>query len=35
MVEKMVVKTEDLSPGVYMIKFENGKSFEFRKIVKE
>jgi M6 family metalloprotease-like protein len=33
--EKMVVQTADFSSGIYIIKFENGKAFEFRKIVKK
>ncbi len=32
--EKIVVPTTDFSPGVYIIKIENGKTFDFKKIVK-
>jgi hypothetical protein len=34
MFDKTVVQTTDFSPGVYLIKIENGKTFEFKKIVK-
>ncbi|MEI6173035.1 MAG: T9SS type A sorting domain-containing protein [Bacteroidota bacterium] len=33
--DRTVVKTTGFTPGLYMIKFENGRSFEFRKIVKK
>ena len=33
--EKTVVTTASFSPGVYLIKLESGKTFEFKKIVKE
>src|ERR1035437_2750803 len=33
--EKTVVQTSSFAPGVYVIKLENGKTFEFKKIVKE
>ena len=32
--EKTVVQTTNFSPGVYIMKLENGSSFEFKKIVK-
>jgi hypothetical protein len=32
--EKTVVQTTDFSPGIYLLKIENRKSFEFKKIVK-
>jgi M6 family metalloprotease-like protein len=32
--EKTVVQTTDFSPGIYLIKIANGKTFEFKKIVK-
>jgi hypothetical protein len=32
--EKTVVQTTNFSPGVYFLKLQNGKSFEFKKIVK-
>jgi hypothetical protein len=35
MLEKTVINTKDFLPGVYMIKFENGKTVEFKKMVKE
>ena len=35
LVEKTTVKTTDFAPGVYMIKLENGKTFEFKKILKK
>jgi hypothetical protein len=33
--EKVVIQTSNFSLGVYLIKFENGKSYEFKKIIKE
>jgi len=33
--EKTVVQTTIFPPGVYLIKIENGNTFEFKKIVKE
>jgi hypothetical protein len=30
-----IVQTSSLSPGVYMIKFTTGRTFEYRKIIKE
>jgi len=30
-----IVQTSSLSPGVYLIKFKTGKTFEYRKIIKE
>jgi stress response protein SCP2 len=35
LVEKTTVQTSDFTPGVYLIKLENGKTFEFKKIIKE
>ncbi|MDD4236713.1 MAG: T9SS type A sorting domain-containing protein, partial [Bacteroidales bacterium] len=35
LVEKTTVQTSNFAPGVYLIKLENGKTFEFRKIIKE
>ena len=35
MLEKTIVQTSSFSPGVYLIKLKNGKTFEFKKIVKE
>jgi len=35
LVEKTVVQTKSFSPGVYVIKLENGKTYEFKKIIKE
>ncbi|WP_080745562.1 T9SS type A sorting domain-containing protein [Porphyromonas gulae] len=35
LIEKQVVRTGDFAPGVYVVKFRNGKTFEFRKIIKE
>jgi len=34
LVEKTTVRTADFATGVYLIKIENGKHFEFKKIVK-
>ena len=31
---KTVVQITNLSPGIYLIKFRNGRSFEFKKILK-
>lgn len=33
--EKTTVQTSNFAPGVYLIKLENGKTFEFKKIIKE
>jgi hypothetical protein len=33
--EKTVVSTSDFYTGAYLLKLENGKTFEFRKIVKD
>jgi len=35
LIEKTVVQTNGFTPGVYLIKLDNNKSFEFRKIIKE
>ncbi|MFZ4399968.1 MAG: T9SS type A sorting domain-containing protein [Bacteroidales bacterium] len=35
LIEKTIVQTTDFIPGVYVIRLENGKTFEFKKIVKE
>ena len=35
LVEKTTVQTTDFPSGVYMIKLENGKTFEFKKILKK
>ena len=35
LVEKTTVQTSNFAPGVYIIKLENGKTFEFKKIIKE
>jgi hypothetical protein len=35
LVDKTTVQTSNFSPGFYLIKLENGKTFEFRKIIKE
>jgi subtilisin family serine protease len=35
LVEKTTVQTSNFAPGVYLIKLENGKTFEFKKIIKE
>jgi hypothetical protein len=35
LVEKTTVQTINFAPGVYLIKVENGKTFEFKKIIKE
>lgn len=34
-VEKTIVPTSSFVPGIYTIKLENGKIFEFKKIIKE
>ena len=34
-VEKTTVQTSNFAPGVYLIKLENGKTFKFKKIIKE
>ncbi len=35
LVDKTTVQTSNFAPGVYLIKLENGKTFEFKKIIKE
>ena len=32
---KTTVQSSDFAPGIYLIKLENGKTFEFRKMIKE
>ena len=34
-VNKTVIQTDNFAPGVYIIRFENGKTSEFKKIIKE
>jgi len=34
-VEKITIQTSNFAPGVYLVKLENGKIFEFKKIIKE
>ncbi len=34
-IEKTTVHTTNFAPGVYLIKLKNGKTFEFKKIIKE
>ncbi len=34
-IEKTTLHTTNFAPGVYLIKLENGKTFEFKKIIKE
>lgn len=33
--EKVVIQTSNFSPGVYVVKFNNGKTFDFKKVLKE
>ena len=33
--EKTIIPTKSLNPGIYLLKLDNGKTFKFRKIVKE
>jgi subtilase family serine protease len=35
LVERTIIQTSGLSPGYYLIKFNSGKSSEFRRIIKE
>ena len=35
LVDKTTVQTSNFAPGVYLIKLENGETFEFKKIIKE
>ncbi len=35
LLEKIIIQTSALSPGYYLIKFDNGKKSEFRRIIKE
>jgi uncharacterized protein (TIGR02145 family) len=32
---KVILQTLDFTPGVYLLKLENGKSYEYKKIIKE
>ena len=34
-VEKTIVQTSNFAPGMYLIKLENGKPFEFKKFIKK
>jgi len=34
LIEKTIVQTASFASGVYMIKLKSGKSFEFKKIIK-
>jgi hypothetical protein len=34
MLEKTVIQTSGFTPGVYLIKLESGKNFEFKKVIK-
>jgi uncharacterized delta-60 repeat protein len=34
-VDRTTIQTSSFLPGVYLIKFENGKTFEFKKIIKK
>lgn len=34
-IDKTTVQTNNFTPGMYLVKIENGKTFEFRKIIKE
>jgi len=33
--EKTIVQTIDFAPGIYIVKLENGKTFEFKKVIKK
>ncbi|MFZ4799828.1 MAG: T9SS type A sorting domain-containing protein [Bacteroidia bacterium] len=35
LIEKTIIETTNFSPGIYVIKLENGKTYQFKKIVKE
>ncbi len=35
LIERTTIQTSNFAPGMYFIKFENGKTFEFKKIIKE
>ncbi len=35
LIERTTIQTSIFAPGMYFIKFENGKTFEFKKIIKE
>lgn len=35
LIEKTIVQTNSYTPGVYLIKLENGKTFKFKKIIKQ
>jgi len=35
LINKTVVKTTDFAPGIYLLKLDNSKTFEFKKIIKE
>ena len=34
-IEKTTIQSSNFAPGVYLIKLANGKTFEFKKIIKE
>jgi len=35
LVEKTIIPTASFSPGIYILKVEDGKTFEFSKLIKE
>jgi photosystem II stability/assembly factor-like uncharacterized protein len=35
LVEKTIVQTNNFTPGIYFVKLENGKTIEFKKIIKK
>ena len=35
LIKNTIVQTSNLSPGVYLIKFKTGKTFEYKRIIKE
>jgi hypothetical protein len=35
LIEKTVVQTNTFTPRIYVIKIENGRTVEFKKIIKE
>ncbi|MEI6436648.1 MAG: T9SS type A sorting domain-containing protein, partial [Bacteroidota bacterium] len=35
LIEKIVINTNDLVPGIYLLKLQNGNTFEVKKLIKE
>ena len=35
LIKNVIIQTSNLKPGIYLVKLNTGKSFEFQKIIKE